>query len=107
MIIPMAVMRFITSNKSIRKNRKSNNTYRLGISLIGLVSLFFTLLEIVAIACHELSIVWFRYSIIIGAIIVTKIAVIIVAIIFVIHWIRSIILNRKSKERKIAKQKDA
>ena len=103
-IIPMGIMRFITSNKSIRRNRKENNTYKLGISLIGLVSVFFTILEIVAISCHELGTV-LRFFVIISAIIIAKIAVIVVAIIFVVHWLRSIILNRKSKERKMLKEK--
>ena len=105
MIIPMAIMRLMTTGKSIKSNRKNNNTYRLGVSLIGLVSLFFTILEIVAISCHSMPIVWLRYVFIILAIIAAKIAVIVVAFIFVIHWIRSIILNRKSKERKYLKEK--
>lgn len=104
MIIPMAIMRFITSNKSIRRNRRENNTYKLGVSLVGLVSVFFTILEIVAIACHEMP-VFFRFTIIIGAIAAVKIAVIVVAIIFVIHWMRSIILNSHRKERKMLKEK--
>ena len=107
MIIPMAIMRFITSNKSVKRNRKENNTYKLGISLIGVVTLFFTILEIVAISCHAMPVVWLRYIIIIIAIIAVKIAVIVTAIIFIVHWLRSIILNRRSKERKLAKQKDA
>ena len=102
--IPMAIMRFITTNKSIRANRRANNTYRLGVSLAGLVSVFFTLLEIVAIACHEFSIVWLRFSFIIIAIIAVKIAVIVVAIIFVIHWFRSIILNNSFRERRLKKR---
>ena len=101
MTIPLAFFRFITANKNIKKNRKGNNTYRLGVSLIGLVNVFFTILEVVAISCHELPIVWLRYVFIILAIIVTKIAVIIVAFIFIIHWIRSIILNSRRKERKL------
>ena len=104
MSIPMAIMRFITTNKSIRKNRRSNNTYRLGVSLSGLVSVFFTLLEILAIACHEMHVI-FRFVVIIGAIVAVKIAVIIVAIIFVVHWIRSVILNSRRKERRLARQK--
>lgn len=106
MIVPMAIMRFITSNKSVRKNRKENNTYKLGISLIGVVSLFFTILEIVAISCHQINVI-FGAIVIIGAIVAVKIAVIVVAIIFVIHWLRSIVLNNRRKERKIAKEKDA
>lgn len=106
MIIPMGLYRFVTSNKSIKKNRKENNTYKLGISLIGLVSTFFTMLEIVAITMHALPVVWLRYVFIILAIIVVKIAVIVVAIIFVIHWLRSIVLNRRSKEKKYLKERD-
>ena len=102
--IPMAIMRFITANKSIRANRRANNTYRLGVSLAGLVSVFFTLLEIVAIALHGYSVVWLRFVLIIMAIATAKIAVIIVAIIFVIHWFRSIILNNSFKERRIRKR---
>ena len=104
MIIPMGLMRFITANKSIRQNRRNNNTYRLGISLIGLVSVFFSILEIVAITLHNLPIVWIRYVLIILAIIAVKIAVIVVAVIFVVHWIRSIILNNWFKERKLRKK---
>ena len=103
--IPMAIYRWFTTNKSIRKNRKENNTYKLGISLIALVNVFFTILEVVAISCHELPIVWLRYVIIILAIIVAKISVIVVAFIFVIHWIRSMILNSHRKERRLAKLK--
>ena len=106
MIVPMGLYRFVTSNKSIKKNRKENNTYKLGISLIGLVSTFFTMLEIIAITMHALPVVWLRYIFIILAIIVVKIAVIVVAIIFVIHWLRSIVLNRRSKEKKYLKERD-
>ena len=105
MIIPMAFIRFISANKNIRKNRKENNTYRLGVSLIGLVNVFFTILEVVAITFHGIPIVWLRYVFIILAIIAVKIAVIVVAFIFIIHWLRSIIINRRSKERRFAKEK--
>ena len=107
MVIPMALYRLITSNKSIKSNRRNNNTYRLGVSLIGLVSVFFSLLEVVAISCHELPVVWLRVVFIVLAIIAAKIAVIVVSIIFVVHWFRSIILNRHSKERKYLKEKNA
>ena len=104
--IPMAIMRLITTNKSIRANRRANNTYRLGVSLAGLVSIFFTLLEIVAIAAHGINLGFVRYTLIIMAIIPAKIAVIIVAFVFVIHWFRSIILNNRRRERKLAKEKE-
>ena len=104
--VPMAIYRWFSANKNIRKNRKENNTYKLGISLIGLVNVFFTILEVVAISCHELPVVWLRYVIIILAIIAVKISVIIVAFIFIIHWIRSMILNSRRKERRLAKQKE-
>ena len=104
--IPMAIMRFITANKSIRANRRANNTYRLGVALGGLVSVFFTILEVFAIIFHSFPIVWMRYVMIILPIAVVKIAVIVVAIIFVIHWFRSIILNNRIRERKLARQKE-
>ena len=104
-VVPMGLIRFVTANKNIKKNRRNNNTYRLGVSLIGLVSVFFSILEIMAISLHNLSIVWVRYVLIILAIIAVKIAVIVVAVIFVIHWLRSIILNRHSKERKYLREK--
>ena len=106
LIVPMAIIRWFTANKSIKANRKSNNTYRLGVSLIGLVNAFFTILEVVAISCHELPVVWLRYVIIILAIIAVKISVIVVAFIFIIHWIRSMILNSRRKERRYAKEKE-
>ena len=106
LIVPMAICRWFTANKSIKRNRKENNTYKLGISLISLVNVFFTILEVVAISCHELPIVWLRYVIIILAIIAVKISVIIVAFIFIIHWIRSMILNSRRKERRLAKEKE-
>ena len=104
--IPMAIMRLVTTGKSIKNNRRANNTYRLGVSLSGLVTLFFTFLEIAAIAFHSFPIVWMRFVLIIPPIAVAKIAVIVVAFIFVIHWFRSIILNRRGKERKLARQKE-
>ena len=104
--VPMAIMRFVTANKSIRANRRANNTYRLGVSLAGLVSVFFTILEIFAIAFHSFPIVWVRFVMIIMAIAAVKIAVIVVAFIFVIHWFRSIILNNRRRERRLAKQKE-
>ena len=105
-IIPMALWRFLTSNRSVRANRKANNTYKLGVSLMGIVSSFFSLLEIVAIAVHNVPIEWVRYVIIIAAIAIVKIAVLIVAVIFIIHWIRSMILNSKRKERRKKRQEE-
>ena len=104
--IPMAIMRLVTTGKSIKNNRRANNTYRLGVSLSGLVTLFFTFLEIAAIAFHSFPIVWMRFVLIIPPIAIAKIAVIVVAFIFVIHWFRSIILNRRGRERKLRRQKE-
>lgn len=106
MIVPMAIMRFVTSNKSIRNNRRDNNTYRLGVSLIGLVSVFFTLLEIVAISCHQIPVVWARYVFIIVAIVLVKIAVLVVSIIFVVHWMRSLFVNNRRRERRARREKE-
>ena len=106
MNVPMAIIRWWTANKNIKTNRKGNNTYRLGVSLISLVNVFFTILEVVAISCHELPVVWLRYIIIILAIIAVKISVIVVTIIFIIHWLRSMILNSRRKERRARREKE-
>ena len=99
-IIPMAIWRFIASNSSVKKNRKGNKTYQLGLSLMGIIFSFMSLLEIVAIAAHNIPIVWLRYVIIILVIAIVKVAVIVVAVIFTIHWIRSMILNSRRKEKR-------
>ena len=99
-IIPMAIWRFITANSSVKKNRRGNKTYQLGISLMGIIFSFMSLLEIIAIAAHNIPIVWLRYVIIIFMIAVVKIAVIVVAVIFTIHFVRSMILNSHRKEKR-------
>ena len=105
-LLPLAFIRFVTANKSIERHRRENNTYRLAVSLIGLVSVFFSILEIVAIAMHNFPIVWLRYVFIILAMLIAQICVIVVAIVFVLHWFRSLVLNSRSKEREAQKAKD-
>ena len=103
-VVPMAIWRFISANSSVKKNRKNNNTYLLGVSLMGIVFSFMSILEIVAIALHNVPIVWVRYLVIILAMIVVKIAVWVVAIIFFIHWIRSMLINSKRRERRFRRK---
>ena len=67
---------------------------------MGIIFSFMSLLEIVAIAAHNIPIVWLRYVIIILVIAIVKVAVIVVAVIFTIHWIRSMILNSRRKEKR-------
>ena len=105
MIIPMGIMRFVMAIRGIKNNRKKNNTYKLGLSLISLVCAFFSSLEIVAILAHTAP-AFVRYAVIILMMIVVKIAVIVVAIIFVTQWFRSMIVNRHTKERRWRRQKE-
>ena len=97
-IIPLLIFRIITNINSSKKYREEKNTYKLGLSLISLIAIFFSVLEIVAIICR-LWPVWAQVLVIITAVVVVNIAVTVVCLIFVIHFIRSLIVNRRSKEK--------
>lgn len=100
-IVPFGIMRLITAAKGIKKNRQENNTYKLGIAYISLISVFFSLTEIIAITMHFAPIV-LRYITIIGVVVVLQIVVIVICVTFIVHFVRSLILNRKGKEKKKA-----
>ena len=97
-IIPLAVFRFITSIKSSKKYRRERNTYKLGLSYTSLIASFFSVLEIVAILCHAWQ-TWAKVVIIIIAMIVVHVAVLVMCVIFVIQFIRGLIVNRRSREK--------
>lgn len=105
MIIPFGIIRFISAIKGIKSNRRENNTYKLGISYISLLGAVFALLEITAILCHPLNTV-IRTIFIVLMVIVVKIFVLVIAVVFIVHWIRSLIINRRGKERKLNKEKN-
>ena len=98
MIIPFAIMRFINAFKDVRNYRRENNTYRLGVGYISLITAFFSVLEIIAIAGHDIHNTPIRYILIITFVVIIKIIVLVICVIFIVHWIRSLIINRKSKE---------
>lgn len=103
MIIPFGIIRFVSAVKGIKSNRRENNTYKLGVSYISLLGAVFALLEITAILCHPIQVV-VRTILIILMVSVVKIFVLVIAVIFIVHWIRSMIINRRGKERKLDKK---
>ena len=98
-IIPLGIFRLITATKNSKRYRRARDTYKLGLSLTSLIASFFSLLEIVAVACHAWP-VWAKVVIFIIVVIVVEIAVLVVCVIFVVHFFRSLIINRRSREKK-------
>lgn len=95
--IPLAIFRLISSINSTKRHRRERNTYKLGLSLISIIAVFFSILEIIAILCHAWP-TWLKAIVVIIAVIVVNIAVTVMCLIFVIHFVRSLIVNRRSRE---------
>lgn len=100
LIIPFAIMRFIGAFRDVRTYKRENNTYRLGASYISLITAFFSVLEIIAIAGHAINNTVLRYILVISFVVIIKIIVLVLCVIFIVHWIRSLIINRKGKEKR-------
>ena len=98
-IVPFAIMRFMNSIKTIRVNRRENDTYKMGIGYIGLISAFFSLVEIAAISTYYAPKIA-KYITVIFNVAVLQIVILVCCISMVIHFFRSLIINRKGKERK-------
>ena len=107
-LIPLCILRFVFAGINIKNHSKGNNTYRVGLAYLSLISAFFSLCEIVAILTRLLpeGVTALRYTIIIVSIIAIKVLVLIIALIFVIYFFRSIILNRRKKEKALRKEKE-
>ena len=99
MIVPFGIMRFVNAIKEIKNGRVNNNTYKLGLGLMSLITGFFAILEILAILSHGMNIT-LKYILIISMVVIVKIVVIVICIIFLVHFFRSLIVNRKSKEKR-------
>lgn len=91
-IIPFAIMRFVNAIKSIRASRRDNDTYKLGVGYISLISAFFSLLEIAAISTFYAPKI-LKYISIIGCVIVLQIIVLVICITFIVHFFRSLIVS--------------
>lgn len=98
-IAPFGILRFINAIKTIRVSRRENDTYKLGVGYISLISAFFSLVEIAAISTYFAPKVA-KYIVVIFNVAVLQIVVLVVCVTFVIHFFRSLIINRKSKEKK-------
>lgn len=97
--VPFAILKFILAFRGINNYKKENNTYRLGLAYIALIGAMFSALEVVAISLHDLHNV-LKFIGIISMIVVVKILVLVIAVIFVVHFFRSLIINRRSKEKR-------
>ena len=103
-IVPFGLLRFINAIKTIRVSRRENNTYKLGVGYISLISAFCSLLEIAAISTFFAPKVA-KYIAVLFNVAVLQVVVIVICISFVIHFFRSLIINRKGKEKEEAKKK--
>ena len=98
-IAPFGILRFVNAIKTIRVSRRENNTYKLGVGYISLLSAFFSLLEIAAISTYFAPKVA-KYIAVLFNVTILQIVVLVVCITFLVHFFRSLIINRKSKEKK-------
>lgn len=97
-VVPFGILRLVTAVKGIRKYRRENDTYHLGLGYISLISVFFSLTEIIAITMYFAPTI-LKYITIIGVVSILQIVVLIVCVTFVIHFVRSLIINRRGKEK--------
>ena len=103
-IAPFGLLRFINAIKTIRVSRRENNTYKLGVGYVSLISAFFSLLEIAAISTYFAPKVA-KYIAVIFNVVLLQIVVIVICITFLVHFFRSLIINRKGVEKKEQKKK--
>ena len=98
--VPFAILKFVLAGRAIKNNKDKNDTYRLGLGYIALINAVFSLIEIIAISIHGLNSQGFKWFTTIVSVVAVKIFVLVIAVIFVVHFFRSLIINRKGKERK-------
>ena len=103
-IAPFGLLRFINAIKTIRVSRRENDTYKLGVGYISLISAFCSLLEIAAISTFFAPKI-VKYIAVIFNVAVLQVVVIVICISFIVHFFRSLIINRKGREKKEAKKK--
>ncbi len=103
-IVPFGLLRFINAIKTIRFSRRENDTYKLGVGYISIISAFCSLLEIAAISTFFAPKIA-KYIAVIFNVTVLQIVVIVICISFIVHFFRSLIINRKGREKKETKKK--
>ena len=54
LIIPFAIMRLVNARVELKRARRNNDTYHVAVGYISLISGMFSLLEVAAIAIHQL-----------------------------------------------------
>lgn len=98
-IAPFGLLRFINAIKTIRVSRRENDTYKLGVGYISLLSAFFSLLEIAAISTYFAPKIA-KYIAVLFNVAILQVVVLVVCVTFIVHFFRSLIINRKGKENK-------
>ena len=99
LIVPFAIFRFINSRVELKRAKRDNNTYKIGVGYITFLSALFSVMEVIAIVCKPLP-VGIKIALVVIAIIVLQIIVAVISIIFFVYWFRSLIVNRRSRERR-------
>ena len=101
-LVPFALLKFVLAVRAIRVNRRNNDTYKMNLGYISLISALFSVLEILAISLHNSHKV-LKYVSIVASVTVVKVFVIVIAVTFIVHAIRSFVINRRGVEKKYVK----
>ena len=105
LIVPFAIMRFINAHRDLKKSRTEGDTYRIASGYLSLITAVFSMLEIVAIACHTFN-KGAKLTIIIILSIFIQIFVWVICITFLVFFGRGVFQNRRSIERAYLKDKN-
>ena len=105
LIVPFAIMRFINAHRDLKKSRTEGDTYRIASGYLSLITAVFSMLEIVAIACHTFN-KGAKLTIIIILSIFIQIFVWVICITLLVFFGRGIFQNRRSREKAYLKDKN-
>ena len=105
LIVPFAIMRFINAHRDLKKSRTEGDTYRIASGYLSLITAVFSMLEIVAIACHTFN-KGAKLTIIIILSIFIQIFVWVICITLLVFFGRGVFQNRRSIERAYLKDKN-
>ena len=97
-------MRLVNARVELKRARRNNDTYHVAVGYISLISGMFSLLEVAAIAMHQLP-KTAKIIIMIVLVIALQIFVWVVCISFIVHWARGLFQNRRGVEKAYLKEK--
>lgn len=105
LIIPFAIMRLVNARVELKRARRNHDTYHVAVGYISLISGMFSLLEVAAIAIHQLPKVA-KIIIIIVLVVALQIFVWVVCISLIVHCFRGLFQNRRGVEKAYLKEKN-